>query len=143
MIKTIDDVKVMPFNTYTEEYIGNDWGTLVPLDFIDDVPFEINRMFYVYNVGDRHKRGEHSHYTTEQVLICVKGSCGVFCKDGQDTKYTLLDSPSIGLYVPNMIWDEQIYMSKDTVLLVLCSTQYTRSDYIEDWQDYLKAQSLA
>jgi dTDP-4-dehydrorhamnose 3,5-epimerase-like enzyme len=138
MIKTVDDVRMINFSSYTESDIG--WGTLVPLEFNRDIPFDVKRIFSVYAVDSKQHRGLHAHYKTQQVLICVNGRCGVVCKDGTNSKSFLLDSPSVGLYIPEMIWDEQVYMSYDTVLLVLASTNYNRKDYIESWSEYLKVQ---
>jgi dTDP-4-dehydrorhamnose 3,5-epimerase-like enzyme len=137
MKKTIDDVRYINFDVYTDLDAGWDWGNLVPIDLKDDLPFKVNRLFYVYSVRDDKKRGEHAHHKNEQVLICINGKCGVVCRDGKDTKSYMLDSPSVGLYVPEMIWDEQVYFTKDTVLVVLCSKKYDREDYIEDWDEYL------
>lgn len=138
-MRTIDDVKVMYFDAFTDSGdVG--WGTLVPLEFSKHLPFEPKRLFYVYAVYTKNKRGEHAHYTTEQILICLRGRCGVICRDGERSKSVLLDSPSVGVYIPEMIWDEQVYMSEDTVLLILSSTEYNKLDYIEDWSLYLKEQ---
>jgi hypothetical protein len=140
MIKTVDDVRILDFNSYTESDIG--WGTLVPLELKQDIPFDVERMFSVYAVDNTQHRGLHAHHKTQQVLICVNGRCGIVCKDGVNNKNVLLDTPSKGVYIPEMIWDEQVYMSYDTVLLVLASTNYSREDYIEGWDEYLKAQNL-
>lgn len=136
-MKTINDVKYINFDVFTDFDVGWDWGSLVPIDLNDGLSFRVNRLFYVYSVSDHKKRGEHAHHKNEQILVCVNGKCGVVCKDGKDVKSYMLDSPNVGLYIPEMIWDEQFYFTKDTVLLVLCSTKYDREDYIEDWNDYL------
>ena len=138
-MKTISDVKMLHFNAFTDGDIG--WGTLVPLEFAKDLPFEPRRLFYVYAVDNKSKRGEHAHHTTEQVLICLRGRCGVICKDGEREKSVLLDSPSVGIYIPQMIWDEQVYMSDDTVLLVLSNTAYNPKDYINNYEEFLQLKS--
>lgn len=134
-MKTIKDVKKIYFNAFTDSDVG--WGTLVPLEFSKNFPFKPKRMFYVYSVGDKKSRGLHGHYKTEQVLICLHGSCGVVCKDGKDELSILLDSASTGLYIPEMIWDEQVYMSDDTVLLVIANTNYDTNDYINNYKEFL------
>jgi dTDP-4-dehydrorhamnose 3,5-epimerase-like enzyme len=128
---TINDVKIYNVKTNIE---GN--GNLSPIQSIDDVPFEIKRIFYVFGVNDFTPRGCHAHYKTRQLLICLNGKIEVLCKDGYNQKRFLLDSPQQGLYLPEMIWDEQIYRSPDSILLSLCSTKYDRRDYIHNYEEF-------
>ena len=128
---TINDVKVFDLNPYIDSE-----GSLVPIESNFDIPFKIERIFYVYGVHDQVDRGEHSHYKTEQVLICLNGSVKVLCDDGKDKKEWILDKPTEGLYIPNLIWDEQVYLSPDSVLLVLANTHYDKSDYITDYEEF-------
>ena len=130
---TNEDVKFIRFSSFCD-----DRGSLIPIESQKSIPFDIERIFYVYGINGQEIRGKHSHYKTQQVLICLKGSCIVICKDGKSTKEYMLDSPEIGLFIPEMIWDEQIYRSPDTILLVLSSTKYDKSDYIEDWSLFLE-----
>ena len=81
-------------------------------------------------------RGEHSHYKTEQVLICLSGNVQVLCDDGKSKKDWALNSPTEGLYIPNLIWDEQSYLTPGTILLVLANTKYNESDYITDYEKF-------
>ena len=128
----ISDVIFLDFNLFCDSR-----GSLCPVE-LHTLPIKIKRLFYVYGVPDRKIRGEHAHYETNQILICVSGSCQVICKDGKSEEKYILDSPSKGLLIPRMIWDEQIYETKDTVLLVLSDTEYNKDGYIEDWDKYLK-----
>ena len=128
---TINDVKVFDLNPYIDSE-----GSLVPIESNFDIPFKIERIFYVYGVHDQVDRGEHGHYKTEQVLICLNGSVKVLCDDGKDKKEWILDKPTEGLYIPNLIWDEQVYLSPDSVLLVLANTHYDKSDYITDYEEF-------
>ena len=84
-------------------------------------------------VGD--VRGCHAHFRTEQLLLCLNGVVEVICKDGKNEKKFTLDSPQKGLYIPSLIFGEQIY-GKDAVLVSLCSTAYTPTDYISDYHEY-------
>ena len=128
----ISNVKILDFKSFCDPR-----GSLCPIEF-SSLPIDVKRIFYVYGVPDKEIRGEHSHYNTNQILVCLSGSCTVICKDGKEERKYLLDNPAKGLLIPSMIWDEQIYNSSDTVLLVLSDTKYDKSDYIEDWNDYLK-----
>ena len=130
---TLEDVKF--FNTRT--MVEPD-GNLVPIESNHDIPFPIKRVFYVYGVKNQDDRGKHAHYKTKQVLICVHGKVEVLVNDGLKEKKYLLESPQQALYIPEMIWDEQIYLSEDTVLLVLSNMKYDPKDYIHDFKTFKK-----
>ena len=130
---TLKDVTLFDLKTITA---GD--GSLVPIESDIDVPFEIKRIFYVYGVDNQDDRGKHSHHQTKQVLICLNGSVEVLCDDGKNRKIYILDEPNKGLYIPELIWDEQRYLSEDSVLLVLSNTNYDASDYIEDYDGFKK-----
>ena len=130
---TLEDVKF--FNTRT--MVEPD-GNLVPIESNYDIPFPIKRVFYVYGVKNQDDRGKHAHYKTKQVLICVHGKVEVLVNDGLKDKKYLLESPQQALYIPEMIWDEQIYLSEDTVLLVLSNMKYDPKDYIHDFKTFEK-----
>jgi hypothetical protein len=129
---TIDDVKRINLKFFDEPD-----GMLAPVEFDKDVPFEVKRMFYVFGVHNQDDRGKHSHYKTKQLLISIAGSVSVKCDDGMGgVRHYSLDKPWKALYIPEMIWDEQIYTDKDSVLLVLSNTNYDSSDYIEDYTQF-------
>ena len=130
---TLEDVKF--FNTRT--MVEPD-GNLVPIESNHDIPFPIKRVFYVYGVKNQDDRGKHAHYKTKQVLICVHGKVEVLVNDGLKEKKYLLESPQQALYIPEMIWDEQIYLSEDTVLLVLSNMKYDPKDYIHNFETFKK-----
>jgi dTDP-4-dehydrorhamnose 3,5-epimerase-like enzyme len=111
---------------------------LVPIESNYDVPFPIKRVFYVYGVKDQNDRGKHAHYKTKQVLICVHGKVEVLVDDGKKQQKYLLESPQQALYIPEMIWDEQVYLTEDTVLLVFSNTKYNPEDYIDDFNEFKK-----
>ena len=128
----IEDVRILNFSDFTSKE-----GHLVPLEQNREIPFSIKRIFYVFGVNSNKCRGEHSHVTTEQVLISLNGNCQVRCHDGSNEKTFQLSSPLEGLYIPAMIWGEQVY-DNDTILLILASTHYEKEDYIEDWKEFVK-----
>jgi len=130
---TIEDVRF--FNTRT--MVEPD-GNLVPIESNYDVPFSIKRIFYVYGVKDQNDRGKHAHYKTKQVLICLNGKIEVLVHDGKRKQKYLLESPQQALYIPEMIWDEQVYLTEDTVLLVLSDIKYLPEDYIHDFEEFKK-----
>tara|TARA_A100001011_G_scaffold368817_1_gene423500 strand:- start:1141 stop:1560 length:420 start_codon:yes stop_codon:yes gene_type:complete len=127
---SISDVKLISLRTFIEPD-----GNLVPIENTD-IPFNIRRIFYVFSVKDQNDRGRHSHHKTKQVLICLQGRVKVNCDDGRNRKQWILDDPKKALYIPEMIWDEQIYTTEDSILLVLANTKYNINDYIEDYEKF-------
>jgi len=112
-------------------------GMLMPVELNDEIPFKVKRTFFVTDVPDLTPRGKHSHYNTKQLIICLRGSIDVFLHDGKDGEtYKIKQGDAI--YIPNLIWDEQIYNSKDTILISLCSTHYNTGDYIHDFEEFKK-----
>ena len=130
---TLDSVKFFNLKTIVEPD-----GNLVPVESNIDIPFSIKRVFYVYGVRDQNNRGEHAHHKTEQILVCLSGKLEVLCDDGVNKKKYLLESPQQALYIPAMIWDDQNYLTDDTVMLVLCNNHYNINDYIDNYDDFLK-----
>ena len=128
---TLNDVKFISLRTFIEPD-----GKLVPIDINTDIPFLIRRVFYVYGVKDQNDRGKHSHHKTKQVLICLKGEVKVVCDDGGNKDTWILNEPNKALYIPEMIWDEQLYTSEDSILLVLANNKYNFNDYIEDYEKF-------
>ena len=100
------------------------------------VPFEVKRYFLVFGVPGKEVRGEHAHRTLQQFLVCAHGACHVVADDGENREEFVLDSPSVGVYVPPMIWATQYKYTQDAVLLVLASAPYDASDYIRDYSEF-------
>lgn len=116
---------------------GDDRGQLVAVEAMKDVPFEVKRVYYLYDTVQGVRRGFHAHKNLEQVLICVHGSCKVLLDNGSETSDVVLDKPYEGLYIANNIWREMYDFSPDAVLLVLASQLYDESDYIRDYDEFL------
>lgn len=101
------------------------------------LPFEPRRFFMIYNVPGKDVRGEHAHRELKQFLVCVKGSCSVVADDGMNRNEIVLNEPTLGLYIPPMIWATQYKFSDDAVLLVYASDIYKAEDYIRNYDEYL------
>jgi UDP-2-acetamido-3-amino-2,3-dideoxy-glucuronate N-acetyltransferase len=112
-------------------------GALTFAEFPSHLPFEVKRLFLVYDVPSREIRGEHAHRTLHQFLICVHGSCCVLADDGENRREFWLDSPTVGLYLPPLIWSVQYKHGLDSVLLVLASDIYDAGDYIRDYNEFI------
>jgi len=115
--------------------IKDDDGTLVPIE-LSDLPFEPRRIFYVSGVPKGEERGNHAHFETQQILVCLQGSILVKLHDGRDLKEYRLN-PNQAILVDKMIWDSQVFETDNDVLLSICSTNYDKSDYIEDFNDFI------
>ncbi len=129
----VEDVLFYEVKTFSENE-----GSLSVLEVLNDIPFEVKRIFYVYNTPIPVVRGKHAHKNTKQLFICVNGSCEIICDDGNDKKTFLLDKSNKALYVPEGIWADEKYLEENTILLVLCNTKYDSSDYIRNYKDFLK-----
>lgn len=128
----------MEIKKYNFQSHGDDRGQLVAIEECKDIPFDIKRVYYMYDTVNEAVRGKHAHKSLDQVLICTSGSCKVLLDDGKD-KYTVeLNKPYEGLYIGNAIWREMYDFSSDAVLMVLASNYYDESDYIRDYNEYLE-----
>ncbi|MBS1675755.1 MAG: WxcM-like domain-containing protein [Actinobacteria bacterium] len=115
-------------------------GSLTAAEMPDAaIPFKPARWFMVYDVPSREIRGEHAHRVCEQFLICVSGRVSVAVDDGRNRGEVVLDSPSMGIYVPPMVWASEYRYEADAVLLVLASHPYDPDDYIRKYDEFLAA----
>lgn len=117
---------------------GDDRGQLVALEELKDIPFEIRRVYYMYDTGRGVRRGFHAHRSLEQILICINGSCKILLDDGMEKEIVPLEKPYEGLYVSNNMWREMFDFSDDAVLLVLASELYDEDDYIRDYEEFIQ-----
>ncbi|WP_251213113.1 sugar 3,4-ketoisomerase [Adlercreutzia murintestinalis] len=116
---------------------GDGRGFLVPLEGSQDIPFNIERIYYIGDVPEGVTRGAHAHKDLEQVLICVHGSCTILLDDGYEKTTIELTDPFTGILLHSMIWREMYNFSPDCVLLVLASKHYSEDDYIRDYDTFL------
>ena len=111
------------------------------LSFIEEnkhIPFEMKRVFYLYDVPSGETRGGHAHKFTEQVIIALSGSFDVVLDDGESRKTFFLNRPHYGLYIPQYVWRELQNFSSNSIALVLTSTVYDEQDYIRDYEVFKK-----
>ena len=113
-------------------------GALSFAEIEQHIPFAPQRYFLIFDVPSREVRGEHAHKTLHEFLVCVKGSVSVALDDGKRRDEILLDSPTIGLHIPPMVWGVQYKYSADAILLVLASDVYAADDYIRDYDEFLR-----
>ena len=119
--------------------IGDATGSLIALESsTKNIPFEIKRVYYIFDTTPGTIRGNHAHKELKQILIALSGSCTVVCDDGEKRKEYTLDWPSKGLYIEGMIWREMKNFSKGSVLMVLASEKYDEGDYIRNYDTFLE-----
>ena len=111
-------------------------GNLTPVEGGRHIPFDIQRVFYLYDVPGGEARAGHAHHELQEFIIAVSGSFDVVCDDGGRKFRYSLNRSYFGLYVPGMIWRTIENFSSGSVCLVLASTPYEEADYIRDYDDY-------
>ena len=123
---------------YAFQQHGDERGQLVALEEYKDIPFQIKRVYYMYDTGKGVRRGYHAHKSLEQILICIHGTCKILLDNGKEKKIVPLEKPYEGLYIANNIWREMFDFSPDAVLMVLASDFYNEEDYIRDYEEFLE-----
>ncbi len=126
------DTKVINFDIR-----GDARGSLIALEKEHNVPFDIKRVYYIFNTTDGVRRGFHAHKNLKQLAICVKGSCKFLLDDGTNKNIYNLNEPTKGLYIEGLIWREMFDFSHDCVLMVLADEYYDETDYIRDYANFL------
>ncbi len=118
--------------------LGDERGKLVVIEGNESIPFEIKRVFYIYGSDSSVIRGQHANRESQFVLINVAGTSKVRVTNGKQEEIIELNRPMMGIYIPQMIWKDMYDFSEDSVLLVLASTHYDGSEYIRDYNEYMK-----
>lgn len=126
-LSSLSDVKLIEINSL-EESNGN-------LAFLE-TPFNVKRIFYVYGIRAGNVRGHHAHKQCKQLMICIHGIATITCDDGRVRKTYHLDRPTLGLYIPPMIWAEQFYHSSEAMLVGLASHHFYEGDYVREYTKY-------
>jgi dTDP-4-dehydrorhamnose 3,5-epimerase-like enzyme len=117
---------------------GDHQGKLVALEKGEDFPFEIKRVYYIWDTVPHALRGRHSHRELEQVIICSSGSCDFHLDNGKTKAKVHLENPAQGLYIKGNVWREFTNFSAGCVVMVLASEHYRESDYIRDYAEFLR-----
>jgi dTDP-4-dehydrorhamnose 3,5-epimerase-like enzyme len=116
--------------------IGDESGSLIALENLHEVPFEVKRVYYIFDTKKGVRRGMHAHRDLEQLCLCVRGSCTFVLDDGTKKDIIKLDSPKTGLYIKSLIWREMFDFSEDCVLVVLANKYYDEADYIRTYEEF-------
>jgi hypothetical protein len=118
--------------------VVNRSGNLTALHEMIDVPFEIRRVFYQYDIPTGVSRGGHAHKSCHEFLVAVSGSFEVLLDDGINQKAIALDRPFAALHIPPTIWLEERNFSSGSICLVLASEFYDDADHIREYKEFLK-----
>lgn len=117
-------------------------GNLTFVEGNNHIPFDIKRVFYLYDVPTEESRGAHAHRKLHQFLICLSGSFDVSLNDGESQRTIHLNRPWKGLHIPPMIWAAEVNFDPGSVCLVLASDSYNECDYIRDYSEFLSTSNL-
>lgn len=124
----------MEFRAYDLPVNSDERGNLVAVENLNDIPFLVKRVFYVYGNTDSLPRAGHANTVCEQACICLSGSCRVYLNDGIVEESFSMDKPSRILHISKNVWVEITDFSEDCIILVLASENYDKNNYIEDFQ---------
>jgi len=108
---------------------GDDRGSLVAVEALRDVPFEIKRLYYIFGTRSDVVRGKHAHKDLNQVLLSVSGACDLLLDNGEEQETVRLEIPNEGVYINGYIWREMLNFTPDCVLLVMVDRYYDPDDY--------------
>ena len=125
-------------NTIYFKPLGDERGSLVALEGNKSVPFTIKRVYYIFGTKEGVARGFHAHRNLKQVAVCVTGSCRFVLDNGKHRESVTLKEATTGLVIDDLTWREIYDFSPDCVLMVLASEYYDQSDYIRDYDEFLK-----
>jgi len=118
--------------------LGDHRGSLVVAEANRNVPFSIQRLYYIFGAQPDVPRGFHAHKELQQIAFCIQGSCKILMNNGKERQEVLIGQPNKGLFIPPMVWHEMHGFSEDCILLVLASDHYDESDYIRNYDQFLE-----
>jgi len=118
--------------------IENATGNVTSVSSYQDIPFDIKRAYYLYDIPGGESRGGHAHKRLEQLIVAASGSFDVMLDDGKNKKNITLNLPHYGLFIRPGIWRELVNFSSGAVVIVIASTIYNEDDYIRDYQEFIR-----
>ncbi len=131
---SVFDCSIMELDRHNDQRFGN----LTVIENGETFPFDVKRVYYLYDIPGGEGRGAHAHKELEQLIIAASGSFTVTLDDGKCKRSFFLNRPYQGLYVKPGLWRDLIDFSSGAVAMVLASEVYKKEDYIRDYNDFLK-----
>ncbi|WP_374449231.1 GNAT family N-acetyltransferase [Cloacibacterium normanense] len=131
--KTVFDCSVIDLGK-----VHFDAGNLTVVENDSTFPFDVKRVFYLFDIAGGESRGAHAHKECHQFLIAASGSFEVALDDGKFKRQVYLNRPDLGLHIPPGIWASEVNFSSGAICLVLASHTYTEADYIRNYDEFLK-----
>ena len=116
--------------------IESEVGAITPVHGRDEIPFDIARVYFLYDIVAGAHRGGHAHRELEQVYVAAMGSFRIVLDDGRERRTLELNQPHVGLYLPRMVWRELVDFASGSICLVLASLPYDEAEYIRDYDEY-------
>lgn len=132
----INDVKLVELPKFMDPR-----GNLSFVEQNNHIPFEIQRTYWIYDVPGGENRGGHAYKQTNEFIIAISGGFDVTIDDGHEKKTFTLNRSYYGLYIPKGLWRQMENFSTNSLALEFADTMYNRSDYVEDYNEYLKMRS--
>lgn len=129
----------MNYKLINLEIHGDQRGKLISLESLKSIPFELKRIYYIFDTLPNESRGFHAHKDLEQLIIAMDGSCRFVLDDGKKRESVLLNRPDVGLYIGPGMWREMHDFSYGCKLVVLASKYYNENEYIRDYNEFLNS----
>ena len=111
-------------------------GNITAINNQMEIPFDVNRVFYLYDIPGGESRGAHAHRECHQFVVAASGAFEVLMDDGNTQRQVMLNRPYIGLHIPPGIWASEINFSSGAICLVMASHLYNEKDYIRDYKEF-------
>jgi len=132
MKNSVYDCVILPLSK-----IHNRAGNITIIEGQTNIPFDVRRIYYLYDIPGGEDRGGHAHKILQQLIVAVSGSFNVLLDDGQNKKIVTLNRPDYGLMVMSGIWRELFEFSSGAICLVLASHKYDKDDYIRNYEQFV------
>ena len=128
----------MDYKLIDMKVFGDERGKLISLEGNRNVPFEIKRVYWIYDTLPDQNRGMHAHKNMEQIIVAMDGACQFVLDDGKTRETVYLNRPDKGLYIGKNMWREMKHFSYGCKLMIIASTYYNEDEYIRNYEDFLK-----
>lgn len=128
----------MNYKLINMKVFGDARGKLISLESNKNIPFDIKRIYYIFDTLPDQERGKHAHKSLEQIIIAIDGACQFVLDDGKTRETVWLNRPDVGLYIGKSMWREMQHFSYGCKLIVLANEFYDEKEYIRDYNEFLE-----